>query len=54
LFVTTPTGWVTALALGIGAAVGSLAAGKGAKYIYNRHGQRIDIVGMTNTSQLCR
>jgi len=54
LFVTTPTGWVTALALGIGAAVGSLAAGKGTKYMYNQYGRRIDLVGMTNTDQLCR
>ena len=53
-FIATPNGWVTALALGIGAVVGSLAAGKGAKYMYNRYGQRIDVVGMTNTDQLCR
>jgi len=53
-FIATPTGWVTALALGIGAAVASLAAGKSAKYVYNMSNERIDLVTGSGIYKLCQ
>ena len=53
-FIATPTGWVTALALGMGAAVGSLVAGKGFKALYTLSGQRVDFVTGSGIYKLCR
>jgi len=53
-FIATPTGWVTALALGIGAAITSLGAGKGVKYMYTKSNQRVDLVTVSGIHKLCR
>jgi hypothetical protein len=53
-FVATPAGWVTALVLGGAAALGSWGVGQGAAHLYNRHGEKIDIVGMSGVDQLCK
>ncbi len=53
-FIATPTGWITALALGVGAAAISMGAGKTAKYAYNRFGEKMDFVKMSKVDQLCK
>ncbi|MEJ2680769.1 MAG: LysM domain-containing protein [Gammaproteobacteria bacterium] len=53
-FVGTPTGWVTALTLGIGAAALSLGAGKGSAFIYDRFYHKHDLVKLIGIDQLCK
>ena len=36
-FVATPTGWVTAIVLGVGAAATSIGAGKGLAIVYDKY-----------------
>ena len=52
-FIATPAGWVTALALGTAAAVGSYGAGKGLKSFYNKFGNKVDIVSGLGIDKLC-
>lgn len=53
-FIATPTGWITALALGAGAAAVSMGAGKGSASIYNRFFQKHDLVNMSGVDSLCK
>jgi len=53
-FLATPTGWVTALVLGAAAAGGSFVAGKTGKFMYDRFGRKVDLVGRLKVDQLCR
>lgn len=50
----TPVGWVGALIVGIGTAVGSHVVGKGAGYLYNTYGQKVDIASASGVTHLCR
>ncbi|MBX2808117.1 MAG: LysM domain-containing protein [Cellvibrionaceae bacterium] len=52
-FATTPAGWITALALGTAAAVGSWGAGKGLQALYSRSEQKIDFVSGLGIDELC-
>jgi hypothetical protein len=52
-FIATPTGWVTALALGASAAALSMGAGTGLKSLYNQFGQKVDIVSGLGVDKLC-
>lgn len=53
-FVATPTGWVTALALGVGAAAASYGAGKGSAAIYDKFYRKHDLVRLTGVDRICR
>lgn len=53
LLVSNPVGWAAALVIATGSAAGSMAFGTGAKHIYNRWGERVDLVAMTGTDMLC-
>jgi len=54
LVMFTPVGWVGALIVGIGTAVGSHVVGKGAGYLYNTYGQKVDIASASGVTHLCR
>jgi len=52
--VSNPFGWAVAISLGVGAAVGSFAVGKGAAKFYSGTSlKEHDLVEMTNVDQLC-
>jgi len=50
----TPVGWVGALVVGVGGAVGGYGIGKGASTMYDTFGNKIDIASATGVSGLCK
>jgi hypothetical protein len=53
-FIATPTGWVTALALGASAAALSMGAGTGSAIIYDKFYRKHDLVKLTGVDQICK
>ncbi|WP_219702599.1 LysM peptidoglycan-binding domain-containing protein [Marinomonas lutimaris] len=52
--ITTPVGWATILVLGSAAAIGSYAAGKGARELYTMSGNKADLVSLSGVDKLCK
>ncbi len=49
----TPVGWVGALVVGVGGAVGGYATGKGFRSLYDARGRKVDIASAIGVTQLC-
>lgn len=54
LLISTPVGWVTALALGAGSALASYGAGEGAVKLYDMSGAKVDFASMSGVDQICK
>jgi hypothetical protein len=54
VLISNPVGWGTAIALAIGSTAISSFAGWGAKQFYTLSGARVDLVGGSGVSELCR
>ncbi len=52
-FVTTPVGWIAALAIAAGGVLSSYAVGSYARKLYDRNGNEVDFVGMTGVDAIC-
>lgn len=52
--ISNPVGWATILVLGTAAAIGSYAAGKEARSLYNLSEHKIDIVSTLRVDQICK
>lgn len=52
--ISNPIGWGTALLLATSSAAVSWAAGKGVTYVYDKHGNQIDLVRGTGIDKICR
>lgn len=53
-FVSTPIGWVVALAIGVGSVATSYAVGAAAKNMYTISGTHIDFASLTKINTLCQ
>jgi len=54
LLISTPIGWIAALAIGVGGALAGYGSGKGIKYLYTISGTKIDITKAMGVNYLCR
>ncbi len=54
MVMVTPVGWVGALVVGVGGAVGGYGIGKGARTMYDTFGNKVDIASATGVTSLCR
>jgi hypothetical protein len=52
--VSNPLGWGVAIALGTAGGFGAMGVGKGFRFLYDRYGNRVDLVNATNVDWLCR
>lgn len=53
MLAVTPVGWVSLVAIGVAGAATGMAAGWGAKKLYDQYGNDLDLASMTGVSKVC-
>ena len=53
LLISTPIGWIAALAIGVGGALTGYGSGKGVKYLYTASGTKVDVTKAMGVNYLC-
>lgn len=52
--VSNPVGWGVSLILAVGTTAVAYGSGKLGRYVYNKSGSKVDMVGMTKVDELCQ